>query len=180
MLMLLILVANAGAYAQDDVTIYSKKVSAGETPAAIVEAVKKDFPDNTAAVQYYLNSGEMVDTEWGQALEKKIREGNHEYYTVRLKGKKGGFIYCLYDNEGQLKVLKIEGVDLKLPPNIATAATSGDYAGYQITSNKYKCLKVVDKRTEKEYFQVNVVKGKDKKTLFFTPEGEFIKEKNKI
>jgi hypothetical protein len=69
---------------------------------------------------------------------------------------------------------------MKLPSNITTAATTGDYEGYQIKSNKYKCMKVVDKRTEKEYFEVNVVKGKDKKTLFFTPEGDFIKEKNKI
>jgi hypothetical protein len=165
------------ASAQDNVTIYAKKVSAEQTPTAIIEAVKKDFPDNAEAVKYYLNPENMIDSEWGVALDEKIKEESHSYYTVKMKGKKGGYIYGLYDGNGELKVLKIEAIDFALPPEIADAATSGKYEGYTIKANKYKCYRVVDKRTNKEYVQVDIAKGKDKKTLLFTPEGEFLKEK---
>lgn len=70
----------------------------------------------------------------------------------------------------------MEAVDFALPRAIATAATSGDYEGYQIKSNKYKCIQVIDKKSNKEYVEVVVAKGKKTKTLYFTPEGEFIKE----
>jgi hypothetical protein len=165
------------ASAQDEVTIYAKKVSSGETPPAIVEAVKKDFPDNADAIKVYLNPENMVDSEWGAALDKKISEGEHSYYTVKMKGKKGGYIYGLYDGNGVLKVLKMEAVDFVLPAEIVTASTTGKYEGYKIKGNKYKCYKVLDKSTNKEYVQVEIARGKDKKTLYFTPQGEFIKEK---
>jgi hypothetical protein len=176
-IIIIVLLATATANAQEEVTLYAKKVPEGETPQAIVDAVKKDFPESAQAVQYYLNPDEMVDSEWGQALHEKIREGNHEYYTVQMKGSNGGYIYGLYDSEGELEVLKMEANNFALPQNIVTASTTGRYEGYKITSNKYKCYKVIDKRTNDEYIQVEIEKGKDNKTLFYTAQGEFIKEK---
>lgn len=168
------------AAAQQDVTVYAKKISADETPQAVKDALKKDFPDNAEAIKYYMFPENMVDSEWGVALNEQLKKGDHEFYTVKLKGKKGGYIYGLYNSKGELIELKMEAIDFALPENIASAATSGQYEGYKITGNKYKCYKVVNKESNKEYIQVEVAKGKDKKTLYFTPQGEFIKEKEKL
>jgi hypothetical protein len=171
------ILAHLNLYGRDDITMYAKKVAPGETPPAVMDAVNKDFPQNVEAIKVYLNPENMVDTEWGAELNEKIKEGGKAYYTIKMKGEKGGFVYGPYDSNGQLKVMKIEANDVVLPPAIVTAATSGTYEGYQIKSNKYKCYQVIDKNTNKEYVQVSIEKGKDKKTLFFTPSGEFVKDK---
>jgi hypothetical protein len=172
----LLFAANTCLYAQDVVTVYAKKISEEETPKAIVEALKKDFPDNAGDVKYYLYPGNKVADDWRIALDSMILQGGADQYTVKLKGKKGGYIYGLYNKEGELEVLKMEAIDFALPPSIAEAATSGEYEGYRIKSNKYKCIQVLDKKSNKEYVQVVVAKGKKTKNLYFTPEGEFIKE----
>lgn len=175
-LILLALAANACLYAQDVVTVYAKKISQEETPPAIVEALKKDFPDNADDIMYYLYPENKGVEDWRVALDSAVKQGDSEQYAVKLKGKKGGYVYGLYNKDGELQVLKIEAIDFALPPAIAKAATTGDYEGYHIKSNKYKCIQVVDKKSNKEYVQVVVAKGKKTKNLFFTPEGEFIKE----
>ena len=92
-----------------------------------------------------------------------------------LKGKKGGYVYGLYDKDGNLKKMKLLANDFALPSNIRTAATSGSYSGYEIESDKF--VKVIDKKTDKQYVEVVVSKGRDKRKLYFDPNGKFIKEK---
>lgn len=178
-LTLLLLVTGCFTQAQD-VTIYAKKISPTETPQEIKEALKKDFPENAEAVKYYMFPENMVDSEWSVALDEHLKAGENDHYAVKLKGKKGGYVYGLYNKDGELEVLKMEAVDFVMPPAITTAATTGEYEGYKIKSNKYKCYKVLNKKTNKEYIQVEVAKGKDIKTLYFTPAGEFIREKQKL
>src|SRR5688572_29676618 len=94
---ILLLLANVCLYAQDVVTVYAKKISEEETPQAIVDALKKDFPDNAEDVKYYLFPGDKVADEWRVALDSAVRQGEADQYTVKLKGKKGGYIYGLYN-----------------------------------------------------------------------------------
>jgi len=157
--------------------IYAKKISPNETPEAIKEALKKDFPDAIKDIQYYMVPKNMVDSEWGVAMKEEAKSGDKSYYTVEMKGEGGGFVYGLYNQDGELEVLKMEAHDFKLPAEIVTHATTGDYAGYKIQSQKYSCYKVVDKRTNTEYVQVETKKGNDTKVLYYTPAGEFIREK---
>ena len=86
-------------------------------------------------------------------------------------------MYGLYNKDGELEVLKMEAREFELPEAIVAHATTGKYEGYEIQSQKYKAYKVIDKRTDKEYVQVEVKKGNKTKTLYYTPEGQFIKEK---
>jgi hypothetical protein len=110
-------------------------------------------------------------------MQENVQKGEGGYYTVQMKGKGGGYVYGLYNADGELEVMKMEANDFKLPDAVTTHATSGDYEGYEIQSQKYKCYKVIDKRTNKEYVQLEVKKGNTEKTLYYTPEGEFIREK---
>jgi hypothetical protein len=160
-----------------DETLYAKQITPEETPEAIKEALKKDFPDAIKDIHYYMVPENMVDSEWGVAMQESAQKGEGGYYTVQMKGKGGGYVYGLYNSDGELEVMKMEANDFKLPEEITTHATTGEYEGYEIQSQKYKCYKVIDKRTNKEYVQVEVKKGDSEKTLYYSPEGEFIREK---
>jgi hypothetical protein len=160
-----------------DETIYAKKISQEQTPEAIKEALKKDFPDAIKDIHYFMVPDNMVYSEWGVAMSEKVKKGENEYYTVQMKGEGGGYVYGLYNSEGELEVLKMEANDFQLPEAIVTHATTGKYQGYTIQSQKYKCYKVIDKKSNKEYVQLDVKKGNKNKTLYYTPEGEFIREK---
>lgn len=160
-----------------DETIYAKKITPEQTPEAVKAALQKDFPEAVKDIHYFMVPENMVYSEWGVAMHEKVKQGESEYYTVQMKGKGGGYVYGLYNEDGELEVLKMEANDFKLPEKIVNHATTGQYEGYTVESQKYKCYKVIDKKTNKEYVQVEVKKGKDTKTLYYTPEGEFIREK---
>ena len=160
-----------------DETIYAKKISPEQTPEAVKEALKKDFPEAVKDIHYFMVPDNMVSSEWGVAMSEKVKKGESDYYTVQMKGAGGGYVYGLYNQNGELEVLKMEANDFQLPEEIVTHATTGKYEGYTIQSQKYKCYKVIDKKSNKEYVQLEVKKGKKTKTLYYTPEGEFIREK---
>jgi len=160
-----------------DERLYAKQISPSETPEAIKEALKKDFPDAIKDIHYYMVPGNMVNSEWGVAMNESMKKGDNDYYTVELKGEGGGFVYGLYNKDGELEVMKMEANNFDLPAEVTTHATSGKYEGYEIQSQKYKCYKVIDKRTNTEYVQVEIKKDNDVKVLYYTPKGEFIREK---
>lgn len=157
--------------------IYAKQITPGETPEPIKEALKKDFPDAVKDIQYYMVPENMVDSEWGVAMKESSKSGDKSYYTVEMKGKGGGFVYGLYNQDGELEVMKMEANDFELPKQVVTHATTGEYQGYKIQTKKYKCYKVIDQRTKDEYVQVETKKGNDTKTLYYSLAGDFIKEK---
>ena len=92
-----------------------------------------------------------------------------------LKGEKGGYIYGLYNKDGDLQKMKVLANDFALPPTISEAATSGNYEGYAIKSDKY--VKMVDKKSNREYVEVVVGNDSETKKLYFDTKGNFIKEK---
>jgi hypothetical protein len=160
-----------------DETLYAKEITPAETPEAIKEALKKDFPDAIKDIHYYMVPENMLESEWGVAMKENMKTNNSNYYTVQLKGAGGGFVYGLYNADGELEVMKMEANDFELPEKMVAHATSGENEGYEIHSQKYKCYKVIDKRTNDEYVQLEVKKGDDIKTLYYSPAGDFIEEK---
>lgn len=156
-------------------TIDAKKVSSETIPTEILAAVKSDFPGNDV-IDYYLLPAEKVSNEWDVTVNDHLKSGEDvDHYTVMLKGKKGGYVYGLYNKEGDLESMKVLAKDFALPSAIQTAATSGEYSGYAIKSDKY--VKVVNAKTDKEYVEVVVAKDGKNKKLYFDSNGKFVKEK---
>ena len=154
-------------------TVDAKEVSTKTVPEEVVVAVEKDFPGQDVLV-YYTLQGKHVDSEWAVTVDdNRNAKTNVDYYTVSLKGEKGGYIYALYGKDGTLHKMKVLEKDFELPASIRTAATSGDYSGYAIKSDKF--VKVVDRKTDKSYIEVVVEKGGKKKKLFFDTQGNMVK-----
>lgn len=156
-------------------SVDAKKISQTETPVSVLEAVERDFPGNEV-VDYFLYNDELVNSEWSVTVEDNVKPDDKvDHYTVLIKGKKGGYAYGLYDKDGVLKSMKMVAVDFELPSSMRTIATTGKYAGYTISSDKF--VKILDQRKDKEYVVVRVEKGNDQKKLFFSSDGKLIKEK---
>jgi hypothetical protein len=166
---------NTRAQEKELFTVDAKEVSTKTVPQEVLVAVEKDFPGHDALV-YYMLEGKHVEKEWAVTVDDKQNSRTEvDYYTVSLKGKKGGYIYGLYGKDGKLLKMKVLEKDFELPASIRTAATTGDYSGYAIKSDKF--VKVVDKKTDKSYVEVVVEKDGKKKKLFFDAEGNMIKGK---
>ena len=155
--------------------IDAKPIAAQEMPTDVMQSIQQDFPGNEV-VEYYLLAADKVDPEWAVVMEDNLEANDQvDHYTVMLQGKNGGFVYGLYNKDGDLQKMKVLANDLSLPPPISEAATSGNYEGYAIKSDKY--VKVVDKKSNREYVEVVVGKDSETKKLYFDTKGNFIKEK---
>ena len=99
---------------QDD-RLYSKQITPEETPPAIKEALKKDFPDAVKDIHYYMVPENMANSEWGAAINESVKRGDNEYYEVEMKGSGGGFVYGLYNKDGQLEIMKMEAMSSIFP-----------------------------------------------------------------
>jgi len=158
-------------------TVYAKEITPEDTPEPIKEALQKDFPEAVKDIHYYMVPDKMVGSEWSEAMKQDMKTGDNDYYKVEMKGKGGGYVYGLYNQDGELEILKMEAYDFKIPEKITTHATTGKYEGYKIKSQRYSCYKVIDKRTNTEYVQLDIEKGNDSKTLIYTMTGDFVREK---
>ena len=166
---------NVQAQEKELFTIDAKPISSQAIPSDVMESIKQDFPGNEV-IEYYLLSADKVNPEWAVVMEDNLKPTDQvDHYTVMLKGKKGGYVYGLYNKDGDLQKMKVLANDFALPASISKAATSGNYDGYAIKSDKY--VKTVDKKSNREYVEVMVEKGGDKKKLYFDTKGNFIKEK---
>jgi hypothetical protein len=166
---------NVQAQEKELFTIDAKPISPQAIPSDVMESIKQDFPGNEV-VEYYLLAADKVNPEWAVVMEDNLQPTDEvDHYTVMLKGKKGGYVYGLYNKDGDLQKMKVLANNFALPETISTAATSGNYEGYAIKSDKY--VKMVDKKSNREYVEVMVEKGDDKKKLYFDTKGNLIKEK---
>src|SRR5688572_22154996 len=90
----------ASVNAQEFLTGNATKILEKHTPVSVVAAVQTDFP-NLAVLEYYRFPAEKIDVEWTVADEDSLRpEVTTDYYTVVLKGKRGGYVYSLYNGNG--------------------------------------------------------------------------------
>lgn len=164
------------AQSQDALTMTAKKISNSDTPAAVVAAVEKDFP-NYKVTDFYVLPAKDVNAVWDVNVTDNLQANeNIDHYTVQLKGAKGGSYYGLYDKEGNRIMSKLKEINQPLPKAVSSAIVADPkYKGYTLQSDMH--VKTIDHKKSQEFWEVTVKKGSDSKKLFYTPDGKFIKEK---
>lgn len=172
-----VIILTFDGYAQQFLALNAKKIAEKETAIKVVSAVQRDFPYQRI-LEYYLFPADKIKSEWMVTAGDTVNLAETGvYYTVLLRGKRGEYIYGLYNEEGELQMLKILFLDFSnFPPEVQTAATSGAYEGYRLHTDQY--IKIIGRNPKTEYVQVAVAKGPDYKILIFTNEGRLIKENN--
>lgn len=161
---------------QDALTVKAKKISSSETPIEVIAAVKEDFPNYTVT-DYYVFPAKEINDVWAVTVDDHLNTNAEiDHYTVQLKGEKGDTYYTLYDKEGIRIKSKVMERNQPLPSAVSKAIVSNPkYKGYSLQSDMH--MLNINHRIKKEFWEVNVKKGKTTKKLFYTPDGKFIKEK---
>ena len=164
------------SYTQDLVITGSKPVTKKYTPQEVIDSLQKRFP-NAQSVKYYKMDSATVKNGWAVNAENELYQDHDvEYYTISFK-QEGLQYYGLYDQHGTLVEYKIQQKMNELPEKVVTSlkALSKDYPGYKVVDKTYFMTKSYNK--SKEYYQVTASNGKQKKQVFYSEEGDFIKMK---
>jgi hypothetical protein len=154
----------------------TRKISKKLTPQQVVDSLNKRFPD-AKSVEYFKVSPEMAQNGWQVTEEDNLSSGEQvDYYTISFKRDDLKY-YGLYDKDGNLLQAKIEESVSALPTPVKNSIDSLQqiYPGYTVVSKTY--FKNQNYSKSKEYYEIVAVKGKTKKRLFYTPEGNIIKVK---
>jgi hypothetical protein len=161
------------SYTQDLVIKGTKPITKQYTPQEVLDSLQKTFP-NAQAVQYYKEDAATAQKGWAITSEDELGHSDVEYYTISFK-QEGLQYYGLYDQHGTLLEYKFEQKMDNLPEKVATSlkALSNDYPGYKVVSKTYYMTKNNNK--SKEYYQVTASNGKQKKEVFYSADGDFIK-----
>ena len=163
--------------AQEDLVITgTKQITKQYTPQQVVDSLQKTFP-NATAVKYYKGDVETTQKGWAVTTEDDLTsDASVDYYTISFK-QEGLQYYGLYNPEGTLVEYKIEQKMDQLPEKVVTSlkSLSKDYPGYKVVNKTYYMTKNNSKSTE--YYQITASNGKQKKQVFYSADGDFIKMK---
>jgi hypothetical protein len=161
------------SYTQDLVIKGTKPVTKQYTPQEVLDSLQKTFP-NAQSVQYYKADAATAQKGWAVTTDDELVQTDVEYYTISFK-QEGLQYYGLYDEHGNLVEYKFEQKMDNLPEKVATSlkALSKDYPGYKVVNKTYYMTKNNSK--SKEYYQVTASNGKQKKQVFYSQDGDFIK-----
>ena len=161
------------SYTQDLVIKGTKPVSKQYTPHEVIDSLQKTFP-NAQSVQYYKGDAATAQKGWAVTTEDELEHTDVDYYTISFK-QEGLQYYGLYDQHGTLLEYKIEQKMDSLPEKVVTSlkALSNDYPGYKVVNKTYYMTK--NNSNSKEYYQITASNGKQKKQVFYSQDGDFIK-----
>ena len=161
------------SYSQDLVIKGTKPVTKQYTPQEVLDSLQKTFP-NAQSVTYYKADAATAQKGWAVTTDDALEHTDVEYYTISFK-QDGLQYYGLYDEHGNLVEYKFEQRMDSLPDKVVTSlkALSNDYPGYKVVNKTYYMTKNNSK--SKEYYQVTASNGKEKKQVYYSQDGDFIK-----
>ena len=172
----LLLLLPALSFSQDLVIKGTKQITKQYTPQQVIDSIQKTFPDATA-VKYYKGNEATTNKGWAVTKEDELGDDAHvDYYTVSFK-QEGLQYYGLYNPDGHLVQYKIQQKMDQLPDKVVTSlkSLSKDYPGYKVVSKDFYMTKNNNK--SKEYYEITAMKGKAKKQVYYSADGELLKIK---
>ncbi|WP_276483808.1 hypothetical protein [Paraflavitalea pollutisoli] len=178
LILLLTAVIVSSAWAQDDELIIhgTTKVSKNLAPKVVIDSLNKTFP-NAKAVQYYKTPKSVAQSGWTVTEQNDLGPTDDvDYYTISFTRNNMKY-YGLYRANGELVSSRLRQNVTQLPRAISTSLKSlgTQHPGYSVVSKTY--YKNTNHSKKKEYYEVVATNGKNKKTLFYAPDGTIVKVK---
>lgn len=171
-LMLMLLCCCIQVNAQDEKTMLkAERIKADQLPPEVLAAYKKKF-QNANLKDIVKLPMQTYKADW-QIDEVHQPTGNEEYYSLTMHGD-GIDVEALYDKKGNLIRANEVATNIAMPTAVSSYIVT-NYKGYAITKDKVKRL--IEPNQIQAEWEVEVVKGSDKKRLLFDKEGKFKKEK---
>lgn len=160
-----------GAAAQEKTAVI-RPVKKGEEPKAVMDALKKDFPNTVVESLSFLPS-KLYGEEWNITVEGQ-ENIEPTYYQVYIKKEKENYT-AVYDKSGKLLSSKhiIEDASLPKPVN----ETVKKFAGWHVD----KAQEIIEYKSKGNEFsnlyKVKLQQGAKHKVLFVNPNGEIVKDR---
>ena len=167
-MMLLVLSFTSRAQVAQEVVF--KPVKPGEEPKAVLDSIKKEFPDPVIRT-FSLLPGKTYGEQWNVHRSRIEVVNNPDYYEVDIKTPKG-YQTQVYDKDGNLLRVKqvIKDVDL---PEVVQNAIATEFPGWTILEEQER-ISSAEKYTLE--YKVKLKKGLLRKTVFVDPAGNIEKE----
>lgn len=166
------------AFAQDDELVIhgTTKVGKNLAPKVVIDSLNKTFP-NAKAVQYYKTPKDVAKAGWTVTEDNDLGPGDDiEYYTISFTRNNMKY-YGLYRPNGELVSSRLRQSVTNLPRPITTSLKSlgTQHPGYKVVSKTY--YKNTNHSKKKDYYEVVATDGKNKKRLYYAPDGTLVKVK---
>ncbi|GGF47142.1 PepSY-like domain-containing protein [Echinicola rosea] len=156
-----------GAVHAQEERVVLKQVSDSEVPKAVVEAIKKDFPQSVVD-EVKILPADGIDSWKVTDVQNTMSPGDEmTYYAISFYGD-GVSGQVLYDADGEMVVYKKVITNEALPPSIRSYI-GNNYSGWAFIKDKEIIKKSPTAATD--VYTVVIKKGNDKKTLHFDGSG---------
>lgn len=165
----LVLCIQGNAQAVEQVAL--KEVKEGEEPDAILNAIKKDFPDPIRRTLSFLPA-KTYGAEWDVEISKASEEADPLYYEVEIEAENGNY-RAVYDKSGRLLKTRQVIENAELPEKVKMVLSTA-YKGWKIEGREERIKNNFGKFDVT--YKVPLRKGLKRKTIFFAPDGSIKRE----
>lgn len=149
-------------------TVVVKKVQKGDEPKAVVDAIKRDFPEAVTKNLSYLPA-KLYGEEWNVALRDEAGSGEYKYFVVNMKQENQDYT-AVYDEDGTLLSSKRIIRNVPLPEPVAE--TLKRFSGWHIDKT-HEIIQYKRARTTDTY-KVKIQKKGEHKVIFLDAEGNIL------
>lgn len=144
-----------------------------EIPPAVIKAAQDLFKGSTQ-IKWGIFPYEFKNYGWIKVKSESDAppSGKVDTYEIFLKTSKGNDAYAVFEGDGDLVRCRIMDKDIALPESIQKAIAKSEYNGWKIRDDKEKVSGAKGKVVE--HYIVRLEKGTQKKTLYFTLNGDLL------
>ena len=152
--------------ANEEVPIERLTLKKGNVPPAVIQAADKIFKGSTQ-VKWGVFPYEMKDYGW--VVNNNYSEPI-DHYEVNLKAANGSEIFAVFESTGELIRYRTVDKNAVVPSTIRNAIARSEYKDWKITGDT-EIIKCNQKKID-EHYVIKLVKGNQKKTLYYNLKGE--------
>lgn len=157
--------------AQDEVQVESLTLKKGNIPPAVIKAADEMFKGST---QIKWGSFPFELKDYGWEVNSDYNEPI-DHYEIFMKAADGSDVYAVFESTGELIRYRSINKNAALPSAILKAIEKSEYKDWKIAGDTEKIRD--NQKKIVEHYAVKLEKGGQKKTLYYTLDGNLLTNK---
>lgn len=154
----------------DRVPIVNATITKDQVPAAVLQAVNKQFDQNNPVTW---SRFPFALKEYGWVYDVGASDIPLERFEVTMKTKEGNDLWAVYSAKGELIESREVCRDIAIPQSVQQALAKSQYKDWAVVGNKeiIKYYHDHDVKTAEQHFRVTVEKDNMKRSISFNFQG---------
>jgi hypothetical protein len=173
-LLVFFLVSVLSGFAQqgtDEVPLETLSLKKGNLPPAVVKAAEELFKGNSQ-IQWGVFPYELKDYGW---VVNKDYNDPIDHYEIHMKAADGADVFAVFESTGELIRYRMVNRNAPVPESILASIAKTDYKDWKVMGGSEVIRN--NQRKVVEHYAVNLEKGTQKKTLYYTSRGDMLVNK---